>query len=1296
MSTLTATFLFLLSVAQVPNPCTNGSFEEVGPDGVPVDWSILGQAECVEGDAHSGKYAFRMVRAEDDASRETGLNRAWTANSGERGAMIDRLKGGIEFWYKAASATNAGLNVYAIPMNADPLEHTGSDRATFTILEEHIGDGQWHNGRLKYDFTDNPKVKWVHFSARIVGAAGEFFLDDVSYVEKVGGILGVDHVRYEEDPMNLGARCTVAATVQNKGDVIADDVRAVLEVAPALKVTPPEAAIGSLAPDAHVKLSWDLEGGRTESYEVTIIATSKTMRASATMLLAPEPVIENFGAAAPVAIAGEPITVECVIRNNGKATFINPTGTFKFLEEMKGDSLARIHPGRREVLSVEFDTAEQSPATPISIDLTATHLKEPMSQSSQIIIGSSVELPAPGGQLSAIATEDYAILENQHLRLAFRHNEFGFGPGELLAPTSRGWQTVAWLPRLSRLIYRDSKGERQEHVVYATQPPRCSLAEQARLEFSSSLPGAWRATMAFTLGQDEKTISAEYRLECEADADLLCFEGPMVYALRRKEAIFPGLEWLIDDEVSSSTLDIKEGHPHQVRYLVHPNMVTIPAIGIRSIFVTVGLLWDIHQKWDGVRDRPAVVFASPDRFDNQRAHLAGLILPTVPEYLEPNTREATNPYRLEAGKTLQLHCGIYVDVEARDALAAVDEWFRIYGFPEPAPLPHGSYEDEIQFSMKAYLDSLWIPESKEWWTTKNGHPLMSYETRSPAYIADLILGSLLSPDVQVRAQCKARVDEVLAMTGGEARLDTLRHSERANGRMPDSSRAAGLLASKGKDDLWRFEADREDKGIFKDVDYHVLGPDDAAAMGTCARNAFEILQYACITGDRAAYERMRKTLERMERFRVPRAAQVWEVPFHTPDILAAADAVDAYVAAYRFSGEERWLKDAVTWARRGFPFIYFWGDPDLPFLLGSSIPVFGATFHTHSWFGRPVQWNGLRYANALLKLDKHDQTYPWRKIAETVIRSAIHQQAPDGENVALWPDSISAIDGEPCPWVFSPRQIIRNINKLTGRDEDPTILILGEGEQRIHVSAVADIAKAAWENGKLEFTVTYPEHEQGVALVSNLARPAAVYLDGAAVPERADLKEGNEPGWRYDEARAYLAVRIAKDGASEVQVEDARYRYVERLPELRKEMAFEFEKTAEGWIAQHDVSGLAVRDGALCGNVTGNDPYIVRAAMEAPGDRCPRLVLRMRTTGGQYAEFFWTTQASPVYAEDKRLTIQIRSDGEFHDYRFEPGTHELWAGQTITGIRIDPTSGVTEAEFAIDYFRAANTSEETR
>jgi hypothetical protein len=844
---------------------------------------------------------------------------------------------------------------------------------------------------------------------------------------------------------------------------------------------------------------------------------------------------------------------------------------------------------------------------------------------------------------------------------------------------------------LARLVVEDSGGVRSEQVVWCTRPTEARTDGSARLAFEweapTSAPGACRIAVAFELAADEKSVAAEYRLSASERVGLLAFDGPMLYAAERDEAVFPGLEWLVDDEVSSSTLDIAEGHAHQVRYVVHPNMVTIPAVGTHGRHGTVGLVWDAREKWDGRRDRPSVVFASPDRFENQRAHLVGLFLPTVPEFVEPNAREAAEPYPLEPDKPIRLRARIFADGRAGDALAPIDEWARLYGYPAPAPLPHGSYDREIEFSMQAYLDSLWEAETKDWWTTKNGG-ILSQQARPRSFIADLLLGEILSPSEEVRRACGAQAEEVLALIGGEPRIDAQRFPGRADLAMANPGSAAALLASRGDDGAWRFDADqRHTSGPFVGMDYHELGPDEAVEVGTCARRAFEVLRYARIAGDPEAYEAMRKTLLLMERFRVPRAAQVWEVPVHTPDVLAAADAVDAYVEAYRFSGDERWLQSAVTWARRGLPFIYLWDDPDKPFLVGGSIPVFGATWYQGSWFGRPVQWNGLRYANALLKLVEYDQSYPWRRIAEAIIRSAIHQQDLDGENAALWPDNISAIDSEECPWVFGPRQIIRNVLKLTERDEDPATVILGEGKERLHVSAAAEISGATWAGDKLRFRVAYPRGEQGVVLVSNVARPKAVLLDGAPLSEREQVEQGPEPGWRYDPGNAYLSVRVNREGESTIEVEGAEFRSVRRLPSLTEGIAFEFDESPEGWIAANHLASLTVDEGVLAGSITGGDPYLVRTLVRAEGDAHPVIRLRMRVTAGGIGQFYWTTESSPAFAEDKTVRFAIRADGEFHEYRLEPGRDPMWSGETITGLRIDPGNGAPSAEFAIDYVR---------
>jgi len=164
------------------NPCTNGSFEELDARGFPADWSPVGAVAESTSDAHSGKRALRMARKAGEAPAETGINRGWRPGDGKQGRMLAQLRGGIDFWYKAVSAQGAKLNVYAIPMNDEPREGTASPRATFTVPAEHVGDGQWHHARLKYDFTGDAKVKWVHFAARIVGTSGELLLDDVAYV----------------------------------------------------------------------------------------------------------------------------------------------------------------------------------------------------------------------------------------------------------------------------------------------------------------------------------------------------------------------------------------------------------------------------------------------------------------------------------------------------------------------------------------------------------------------------------------------------------------------------------------------------------------------------------------------------------------------------------------------------------------------------------------------------------------------------------------------------------------------------------------------------------------------------------------------------------------------------------------------------------------------------------------------------------------------------------------------------------------------------------------------------------
>ena len=86
----------LLSASAAANPCTNGSFEELNPQGFPADWTPVGSQVEASADAHAGKRALRMVRTAATEAVETGLNRAFGSPADKGGAMLDQRSGGID------------------------------------------------------------------------------------------------------------------------------------------------------------------------------------------------------------------------------------------------------------------------------------------------------------------------------------------------------------------------------------------------------------------------------------------------------------------------------------------------------------------------------------------------------------------------------------------------------------------------------------------------------------------------------------------------------------------------------------------------------------------------------------------------------------------------------------------------------------------------------------------------------------------------------------------------------------------------------------------------------------------------------------------------------------------------------------------------------------------------------------------------------------------------------------------------------------------------------------------------
>ena len=445
-------------------------------------------------------------------------------------------------------------------------------------------------------------------------------------------------------------------------------------------------------------------------------------------------------------------------------------------------------------------------------------------------------------------------------------------------------------------------------------------------------------------------------------------EGPVVRCLGELEqGLLAGLEYLGQGESSSSTLDIET--PEHLRFLPDRMHVTMPLMAFVTSKVSMALSWDDRQL------QP--VFATPNFFDGSKDHRCAL-------------RGGQIEAKLRVCES-SLEDLIVWAVERK-------------GLP-PLPTAPRSEAEQREICLRALNGPL---KTKEGW----GHCVQSNWQRRPfADVASTyyrLNGEVLSLPELVPGGAHVPNATIYFLTG---RADQWLQWQKRQ--------IASLIQQQKPDGSYRYDGEYR-RGHFEDT-----------ASGVCAQPAAVLLEYAYTTGDRQALEAGLRTLEYMKRFRTPRGAQVWEVPLHTPDQLASAYLVWAYVRGYELTGKQDYLDLAQKWAISGIPFTYLWDC--YPIMRYSTPPVFGATFWRHSWFGLPVQWVGGVYAYALTLLAPHDQTLDWNHLAKGILLSGEQQQYPDGDYVGLLPDSFNLRAQRRQPADINPCALFSLRTRLNGQ-----------------------------------------------------------------------------------------------------------------------------------------------------------------------------------------------------------------------------------------------------------------------
>jgi hypothetical protein len=540
----------------------------------------------------------------------------------------------------------------------------------------------------------------------------------------------------------------------------------------------------------------------------------------------------------------------------------------------------------------------------------------------------------------------------------------------------------------------------------------------------------------------------------------------------------------------------------------------------------LGLAWDPLQKWDGTNDRPSALFASPNMFESMPCHVLGLFVPNCPGWVEENATESAQPYRLQAGKEVRFVAEIFFEYPAESSIEAVERWIKKNGVPDPLQVPRGTLEEEIDFSLTAYTQTLLVEEEGKWHDTLGGE--QREPEYHPAFAHQLLLGARRTKNEDRREQYRTRAVEALRnMPTAELGLDLAFASGRLESALAaETAGVRELIGAQQRDGSWTAEPNASgapDTGDGNDDD--TVGENGAVELGTCANPAYRVLKFARVSADSEARYAGLQALECIRRFKVPRGAHQPEVPVHAPDLLASADAVLANLEGYNLTGDRSFLDDAVRWARTGLPFIYMWNNPDMPYMRYASIPVFGARQRTDSWFGRPAQRNGLHYAYALLKLSEHDRTLPWRKIATGITISAMHQQETDGEHAALYPDSQDLVNGSGASEWLNPSAILRNTLTLIGDDPDTrTVILSGDGEE-VHISSGTVVENARYWRRGTTFDLVLPRGETSNCVAVPVAQPDKVTANRGRLEQVMDLDTADE-GWNYDERNRALFVKI--------------------------------------------------------------------------------------------------------------------------------------------------------------------------
>lgn len=589
-----------------------------------------------------------------------------------------------------------------------------------------------------------------------------------------------------------------------------------------------------------------------------------------------------------------------------------------------------------------------------------------------------------------------------------------------------GARTMARANAADRIVYRADAGDGTgtgaktntgspdddvQILDLASMPIEVKPIAGGGLSVAATIRDSGGATWTFTRRIVPIAASGAIEIDTEIQVDrersvfhlpwITLFPGLGTFGESKHQGLFPGVEYL-EDEPSSSEKDVRGAKA--LRRLPARHRITVPFMAIEEGGSFVALAWD---------DAPevAALFDSPDRVYRSNAHLLALVSPAVGEHRIENDLLSYNPLTLQPGKPLRLRAAI-LGGETPSVVGAMQAFVRWRALP-PLPEWPGGYDSAARLlargwvDSKAYHDGLW--RHAVWgdaFPPQPGADIPVYILRLAGDLPDAADRSLIE---RLRKAARRGLERLPAST---THAETVSHVVLPIAPLLFGKQLAYVndAVAKARAQVAEFDA----KGVLHyrpregKSDYAQTHSADHA-NGLAAPAVRSILVAASLSGDKALLRDGCRLLDALSMYdnTVPRGAQTWEMPLHTPDILASAHLVEAFVLGYELTGNTRYLERARYWAWTGVPFIYL--APPTPGRVGlyATTAVLGATnWEAPYWIGQPVQWCGLVYGSALHRLARHDPGGPWSTLAKGITLTGLQETFPesDAARQGLLPD----------------------------------------------------------------------------------------------------------------------------------------------------------------------------------------------------------------------------------------------------------------------------------------------------